>query len=62
MATSKKTIEKKPTKKTTEKTYNLIKENGQWVIFFDWEKEIKIKKLNLRKKNTARCCKTVIMT
>lgn len=32
-------------KKTTEKTYNLIKENGQWVIFFDWEKEIKIKKL-----------------
>lgn len=32
-------------KKTTEKTFNLIKENGQWVIFFDWEKEIKIKKL-----------------
>jgi hypothetical protein len=32
-------------KKTTEKTYNLIKENGQWVIFFDWEKEVKIKKL-----------------
>ena len=32
-------------KKTTTKTYNLIKENGQWVLFFNWEKEVKIKKL-----------------
>lgn len=32
-------------KKTTEKVFNLIKENGQWVIFFDWEKEVKITKL-----------------
>ncbi len=32
-------------KKTTSKTYNLIKENGQWVLFFNWEKEVKINKL-----------------
>ena len=32
-------------KKTNTKVYNLIKENGQWVIFFDWEKEVKIKEL-----------------
>ena len=39
-------------KKTTEKTYNLIKENGQWVIFFDWEKEVKIKNIYKSEKNT----------
>lgn len=32
-------------RKTIEKSYFLIKENGQWVIFFDWEKENKIKQL-----------------
>ena len=32
-------------KKTSTTTYNLIKENGKWVIFFDWEKGIKIEKL-----------------
>ena len=38
-------LKNKVSKKTIEKAYNLIKENGQWVIFFDWEKELKIKSL-----------------
>ncbi len=32
-------------KKTTEKSYNLVKVNNQWFIYFNWEKEAKIKSL-----------------
>lgn len=38
-------------KKTIEKSYFLIKENEKWVIFFDWEKEEKIKKLTKEAEN-----------
>ena len=38
-------LKNKVSKKTIERAYNLIKENGQWVVFFDWEKELKIKSL-----------------
>lgn len=32
-------------KKTITKTFNLIRENNQWRVFFNWEKEAKMKEL-----------------